>query len=82
MPSLFDLQGAFLCVRAQESLLDFENEEYVGFLSLIWAGLSFSRAPAYLKYLSTGDRLQLLSLEAHLSPASSQLAWAIILENV
>ena len=35
-----------------EGLLDFENEEYVIFLSLICIELSSSLAPAILEYLS------------------------------
>ena len=47
---------------SQEGLLDLEDEKYVVSLSLIWAGLSSSLTPAILEYLSTGDRLQWLSL--------------------
>ena len=50
-----------MCI--QGGLLDFENEEYVVSLSLIWAGLSFSLVPAILESLSAGYELQLLSLE-------------------
>ena len=50
-------------MHSWEGLLDFENEKYV--VSFIWAGLSLSYYPVIifiLEYLSTGDKLQLLSL--------------------
>ena len=55
---------------SQEGLLDFENEEYVVFLSLIWAGPSSSLAPAILEYLSTVGKTRAAQPGAHLSPAS------------
>ena len=58
-PSLFDPRGAFLCMRSWEGLLDLENRKYVVSLSFVGAGLSSSFT---LEYLSTGGKLQLLSL--------------------
>ena len=51
--------GAFLHMCSREGLLDLKNEKYVVSLSFIWAGLS-SRS-CILEYLSTGNRLLLLS---------------------
>ena len=51
-----------------EGLLDLENEKYVVSLSLTWAGLSFSLLLLSSHWsLSTGDKLQLLSLGPSIS---------------
>ena len=50
-----------MCMYSWEGLLDLENEKYV--VSVFYlGGLSSSLPPAILEYLSTGDKLQLVSL--------------------
>ena len=63
-PSLFSPQGTFLCMNSWKDLFDLKNEKYVVSLSFIWAGLRSSASAIIfiLEYVSTGDRLQLLSL--------------------
>ena len=58
--SLFDLQGAFLRMCSQASLLDFKNEDCVVFHLSSGAGPSLLSAVTEL--LSTGNELQLLTL--------------------
>ena len=61
-PFPFDIRGGFLRLCGREGLLDLESEECVVSLSLIWAAPLLLAVIFVLEYLSTGDKLQLLSL--------------------
>lgn len=75
IPPHFDLLEAFLCMCSWGGLLDFENEEYVVFISYQHREHSpqsyyFYGVPDIMEFLSTGE--QLFSLESHLYSASLQ----------
>ena len=67
-----DLQGTFLCTWSQGGLLNFENEECSGLLSLIWVGPSLPPHPtfSFCSYGFSVHRGETVQSAAHLSPAS------------
>ena len=72
-----------------EALLNFKNEQYVVFLSLIWTGpsllyhLTFMEFSAIMEFLSTGDKpfsLRPIYVLPHLSEGSIRCCQHCILD--